>query len=80
MLDIFRRTPFSGHRGTISGIAISPDGSEAATSAFSHQFLDHGPIVWRMPIGKLLQRLRGHQAGAFSVAYAPDGNIVATGI
>jgi WD40 repeat protein len=79
LLNIFRRAPFKGHKGTISGVAFAPSGLEATTSAYSHQFLNRDAIVWKIPNGGIARTLRGHEVGVFSVACSPDGSRTATG-
>jgi WD40 repeat protein len=70
---------FSGHAGTIVGIAFSPDGSRVVTGAHRPQEFDRDAIVWDVPSGALRMRLHGNLVGVFSVAYAPDGSSIATG-
>jgi len=65
---------FSAQATTGEGrsVAFSPDGTEVATSA------GDGVAVWRVPSGKLVERLRG--AGSVgAVAFSPDGTQIATG-
>jgi WD40 repeat protein len=78
-LHNIRKAPFNGHKGEISGVAFGPNGLEATTSAFSHQFLNRDAIVWSIPDGGVVRVLHGHEVGVFSVACSPDGNRTATG-
>jgi WD40 repeat protein len=71
-------TEFKGHRGDIVGIAISPEGSKAVSGAHIAQFSDDA-IVWDWSSGSIERRLGGHKAGVFSIAYRPDGKMIATG-
>jgi WD40 repeat protein len=76
---MFGGSPFEGHSGEISGIAVSPDGSKAVSGAHRPQSFDRDAMIWGLPSGKCDRRLRGHEVGIFSVAYSPDGRTIATG-
>jgi WD40 repeat protein len=69
---------FVGHHGSIAGIAVSPDGTMAVSGAHNPQSADEA-ILWNFPSGAVHCRLHGSKAGVFSVAYSPDGKIIATG-
>jgi WD40 repeat protein len=79
MFGCFGAKPFNGQRGEISALAISPDGSEAITGSYRHQFLVKEPIIWDLPSGRIVRSLQGHGVGVFSAAYSPDSNLIATG-
>ena len=79
MFDLFKRSPFSGHHGTIASLAISPDGSSVVSGANNSQFFDRDAIVWRLPSGARERLLRGHEVAIFSVAFSNDGRTIATG-
>jgi WD40 repeat protein len=79
LLNLFSKSSFKGHSGTIAGIAVSPDGSKAVSGAHNAQFFDRDAIIWRLPSGECDRRLHGHEVGIFSVAYSPDGRTIATG-
>ncbi len=79
MFDLFKKSPFGGHHGTIAGLAISPDGSKAVSGANDSQFFDRDAIVWHLPSGERDRLLRGHEVAIFSVAFSNDGRTIATG-
>lgn len=59
--------------GVITRLAISPDGQTLATVS--------GPEVqlWQVNTGQLLHTLRDHHGAIQSVAFSPDGHILASG-
>ena len=68
------RMMFSGHEGSLRGLAWSPDGERLATAG------DDGTAkVWDMASGKELLNLTEHKEGAWSVAWSPDGSRLAVG-
>jgi WD40 repeat protein len=79
LFDLFNKSRFSGHHGTIAGLAISPDGSKAVSGANNSQFFDRDAIVWHLPSGERDRLLRGHEVAIFSVAFSNDGRTIATG-
>jgi WD40 repeat protein len=79
VFNLFGKSPFTGHHGTIAGLAISPDGSKAVSGANHSQFFDRDAIVWHLPSGERERLLRGHEVAIFSVAFSPDGRTIATG-
>jgi WD40 repeat protein len=66
--------------GTVAAVAYSPDGSLLATTNLEEVDSDPENVrLWRMPEGKLVRRMAGHASKAFSAAFHPSGNFLATG-
>jgi WD40 repeat protein len=59
---------FSGHRGGIWSVAVSPDGRHAASAS-----IDGTARVWDLDTGRQVQCFDGHHADVTSVAFLPDG-------
>jgi WD40 repeat protein len=64
----------TGHRGSVRGVAFSPDGRHLASGA-----ADRKVIVWDRLKGEIVHELKGHNAHVFSVAFSPDGGRLASG-
>jgi WD40 repeat protein len=58
-------------------VALSPDGALAAVLAFGYR-RDPGPRVLEVATGKLRARLSGHRGRVTSIAFSPDGTLIAT--
>jgi WD40 repeat protein len=63
-----------GHRGPVSGVAFSPDGTRIVTGSN-----DGSAKVWDADAYQELQTLNGHRADVRSVAFSPDGTRIVTG-
>ena len=63
----------SGHTHLIYGLALSADGTRAATGS-----LDKTAKVWDTATGQVLLTLTGHTAAVINVAFSPDGTRLAT--
>jgi WD40 repeat protein len=60
--------------GAIEMAAVSPDGKQVAAVNM------HGTVaVWEKDSGRLLHEIRGSKAGEASLAFSPDGQLLATG-
>jgi len=68
------------HPGTVAAVAYSPDGSLLATTNLEELGSDPENVrLWQMPEGKLLRGMAGHANKAFTAAFHPSGNVLATG-
>lgn len=70
------------HAHQVSNVAISPDGSTAATATcitvINNECSEGGVWLWNLPTGKLIQKLGGFPSMVESVAFTADGsNLVA---
>jgi WD40 repeat protein/class 3 adenylate cyclase len=72
-----------GSNARITQMAFSPDGSTLAAAAGSGEppprEADTTVPVWDLNTGDLVMVLRGHGAQVNSVAFSPDGTLLATG-
>ena len=66
---------FKGKFGAIRALKYSHDGSSIATTGA----YERGPRLWDVRSGRLLRSFAGHQMGTNSLAFSPDGNVLATG-
>jgi cytochrome c len=63
-----------GHGGPVRALAISPDGSEAASGSF-----DTSVIRWSLAGNTAKQVLRFHAGAVNAVAFLPDGRLATSG-
>ncbi len=67
-------TPFSGHRGAVRVLAISPDGKRAATGG------EDGTVrLWELPAGVERLLLQGHGEEVKALAFSGDGRRLLSG-
>ena len=64
----------TGHRGTVTSVAFSPDGMRIASGSD-----DDTVRLWEVHTGELLHTLNGHANMVNSVAFSPDGGLIASG-
>lgn len=64
----------AGHKAQVYGVAISPDGAQAATAS-----ADNNIILWDLANGTALKTLSGHKAQVYCVAFSPDGKQLVSG-
>ena len=60
----------TGHRGTVTCVAFSPDGMRIASGSD-----DDTVRLWEVHTGILLHTLNGHANMVNSVAFSPDGGV-----
>jgi WD40 repeat protein len=76
---------FFAHKGSTSAIDISPDGKLLATgggpifSDIGKRAKKPGLKIWSMESGELLYTFQGHNLYITSIAFSPDGKLIASG-
>jgi RNA polymerase sigma factor (sigma-70 family) len=71
--------------GAVKSVAFSPDGARLASASGEDLYptwknpKPAEACVWDVASGERLFRLEGHEGGVKSVAYSPDGKLIATG-
>jgi WD40 repeat protein/tRNA A-37 threonylcarbamoyl transferase component Bud32 len=81
-----RQHELKGHRGQVMAVAFSPNGELLATAGQgpmdrwgSKTPADSGEVkLWDLSTGKETVSLRGHDTGVFTVAFSPDGTLLAS--
>ena len=68
------RLILKGHTGTVSAVAVMPDGARIVTASS-----DNTTRVWDATTGKELLQLKGHTGSIRSLTVTPDGTRVVTG-
>lgn len=65
---------WQAHKGSVNALDMSPDGHLLATGAD-----DKAVHLWRLPDGRFLRALAGHDKLLQSVRFSPDGRLLITG-
>jgi hypothetical protein len=67
-----------GHRGRVTSVSFSSDGSRLACAAGEPGLV--GEVrLWNLADGSLLRTFTGHRDSLYAVALSPDGTLLATG-
>jgi len=67
------QTAFQGHRGRVTSLAYSPDGTQIATGGF-----DAEVRIWSVSSGRCESILKGHRAVVINVDFSSDGSLLAS--
>jgi RNA polymerase sigma factor (sigma-70 family) len=57
----------------LQGLAFTRDGQRLACGEYQGGWVTKNIRVWEVATGKLLLKIEGHEGGALSVAFSPDG-------
>lgn len=65
---------FIGHQGTLSTLAISPDGKYLASAGE-----DLAINLWDLGSGKRIKKMMGHTASVYSLAFSAESSMLVSG-
>jgi WD40 repeat protein/anti-sigma factor RsiW len=65
---------FAGHKGSVSSVSLSADGTRLATGSY-----DRTIKIWDVPNGKLLHNRTSHAGPVLCVRFSADGTRLASG-
>jgi WD40 repeat protein len=68
-----------GHKSTVYGLAFSPDGKRAASTAGSETSGHKRMMIWNLESHALEHEVSAFEDPVQSVAFSPDGTMIATG-
>jgi hypothetical protein len=69
-----KSTSFVGHKGTITHVTFSHDGSALGSAGG-----DSTARIWNVATGRERTQLTGHTGGVYGIAFSADDSLVATG-
>lgn len=78
-------SPLKGHNGPVYSLAFSPDGKTLASGSVGNDDYagigeSYSIILWNVAKGQALgPPLEGHKGKVLSLAFSPDGNVLASG-
>lgn len=67
-----------GNEGRLIGVALSPDGQTLATAGTGVAGSENAVYVISLASGQITRVLRGHQAPVNTLAFSPDGKLLAS--